>query len=489
MTTGTDGGRAGGPLDPTAAARQLIAQTVPDLTGPAAAQLRVLLAGLAGPLRVAIAGRKNAGKSTLVNALLGELVAPTDRLECTRLTAWYRHDQHDHARVVTKDGSQRNVVLLSGGRLPSTLAVDEEEIADVEVWLDSKAVVTKTIIDTPGFDALRPELEARTRELFERRAVDAIVFVLNQNVKADELQALGGFRQHIGQVAGSPINTIGVLTKADKLDPNDPWRAARDLAAANAKRLESVAATVVPILGLMAETAATERLTGDDAWYLGKLRELPADKLRAANSLMEAQSEVPVGARARLLDLLGVYGVRYALGQLEAGRSTVPELNESLAEHSGLRLLQSTLDGQFAERAEMLRAQTALKELIRISDHEKGPERDRLRRSRDAALKLLRNPRMHILRELAAYESCALGDVDLPDDLMDCLRRLALERGLAARLGLPADSPSGLIRKTLLEEGGRWNEFINDSTTSMAQREVALVAQASYSFAWESIEE
>ena len=43
------------------------------------------------PLRVAIAGRIKAGKSTLLNALVGEELAPTDASECTRIVTWYRN--------------------------------------------------------------------------------------------------------------------------------------------------------------------------------------------------------------------------------------------------------------------------------------------------------------------------------------------------------------------------------------------------------------
>jgi GTPase SAR1 family protein len=488
-TSRTDAGGSGPPKGLIEVARELVERTVADLTGPSAARLEVISAGLSEPLRVAIAGRRNVGKSTMVNALLGEQAAPTDRLECTRLVAWYRGDDYDHARVVTREGSAHDIVLGPGGRLPSTLEVAERDIADIEVWLDSEAVRNKTIIDTPGYDALRPETEARTRELFETYTVDAIVFVLNRNVKADEIEALRGFRQQLDQDHGVPLNTVGVMTKADELDPNDPWRHARTMAATNAKRLESVAATVVPFLGLMAETAATNRLTGDDAWYLGKLRDLPAEALWSADSLKKAKSEVPVQARGKLIDLLGMYGLRYALEQVGSGRRTVPELNEALAEHSGLRQLQRTLDRQFGERADILKTHTAMQELIRIGEHEPaGPDRERLRRSRDEALRLRRHPRMHVLAELAAYESCVRGAVELPDDLMDGLRRLACERGLAARLGLPADSPPGLIRKTLLEDGGRWNEFLNHPTTEAAQKLVAEVARASYGFAWKSIE-
>ena len=43
------------------------------------------------PLRVAIAGKMKAGKSTLLNALVGEQIAPTDAGECAKVVTWYEH--------------------------------------------------------------------------------------------------------------------------------------------------------------------------------------------------------------------------------------------------------------------------------------------------------------------------------------------------------------------------------------------------------------
>jgi ATPase subunit of ABC transporter with duplicated ATPase domains len=43
------------------------------------------------PLIVAIAGKVKAGKSTLLNALIGESLAPTDAGECTQIVTWYRN--------------------------------------------------------------------------------------------------------------------------------------------------------------------------------------------------------------------------------------------------------------------------------------------------------------------------------------------------------------------------------------------------------------
>ena len=59
--------------------------------GPGQDLVRRVREGLDEPLRVAVAGRVNAGKSTLVNALLRQRVAPTDVSECTRYVTWYRY--------------------------------------------------------------------------------------------------------------------------------------------------------------------------------------------------------------------------------------------------------------------------------------------------------------------------------------------------------------------------------------------------------------
>ena len=60
---------------------------------------------LTSSLRVAVAGREKAGKSTFVNALLGENVAPTDAGVCTRVVTWYRHDTGASVEVTYRSGN------------------------------------------------------------------------------------------------------------------------------------------------------------------------------------------------------------------------------------------------------------------------------------------------------------------------------------------------------------------------------------------------
>jgi hypothetical protein len=62
-----------------------------------AARFAAALNDLDGPLRVAVGGPVSAGKSTLLNALIGARVAPTDAGECTRILTWYGYGEVERA--------------------------------------------------------------------------------------------------------------------------------------------------------------------------------------------------------------------------------------------------------------------------------------------------------------------------------------------------------------------------------------------------------
>src|SRR5215204_2917468 len=98
-----------GPL--SARVATLCDEIVVAVAPEAADQVRHIGARLHEPLRVAIAGRLKAGKSTLVNALIGRRVAPTAVGECTRVVTRFRYGPADRIDVVLRDGSRTSLPL------------------------------------------------------------------------------------------------------------------------------------------------------------------------------------------------------------------------------------------------------------------------------------------------------------------------------------------------------------------------------------------
>src|SRR3954452_20926131 len=88
----------------------------------AAAQIAAEQARLDEPLRVAIAGKGKAGKSTLLNALVGEAIAATDAPECTRVVTWYR------------DGPSPRITMYPKESAPAPLPVVRRDgVLDIEL--------------------------------------------------------------------------------------------------------------------------------------------------------------------------------------------------------------------------------------------------------------------------------------------------------------------------------------------------------------------
>ena len=63
------------------------------------------------PIRIALAGTLKAGKSTLVNALVGENIAPTDATEATRIVTWFRHGPTPKVTANHYGGARTNVPI------------------------------------------------------------------------------------------------------------------------------------------------------------------------------------------------------------------------------------------------------------------------------------------------------------------------------------------------------------------------------------------
>ncbi|WP_344345011.1 GTPase, partial [Kitasatospora putterlickiae] len=101
--------------------------------GPSADGVRAVHERLAErTLRIAVGGRMNAGKSTLVNSLLGRRLAASAATECTTLVAWFRPGRLNRLQVRLRDGTTQ---WRPGGlpRDPRDLGGDADRLAEVVV--------------------------------------------------------------------------------------------------------------------------------------------------------------------------------------------------------------------------------------------------------------------------------------------------------------------------------------------------------------------
>ncbi len=471
-----------------------------QLGAEAGGQLRQISGRLAEPLRVAIAGRLKAGKSTLVNALIGRRVAPTAVGECTRVVTRFRYGPADRVDVVTRDGARHSRPLDDDGMIPQRLGVPAARVAYVDVTLTSEKLRELTVVDTPGLASADTRVSARAEEAVgvstapfdadidadsasEVAAAEAVVYVFTQAVRADDVRALEAFRDSSARLASSPINALGVFGKADTLvgGAGDPWPVAGPLAEQQAALLARTVSDVVPVVGLLAETGQAGRLTAADRDALLELAGLPADRLRVllASADLFRTRDVPIDAarRQRLLTLLDLYGIGFAIAQLAADpRLGTGELVRRLIAASGFPRLRDTLEQTFRWRSDAIKAGWALSRLERLAGHTRDDkDRDRLR---DGVEGLLRDPAYHRLRLLDAAQRVATGAVPLPAEWERELTRLATSDDARWILGLP-QAGADEVAAAAVAAANRWRVYAV-AGAGPAQSRVAQVAHRGF---------
>ncbi len=345
-----------------------------------APQVDAVRARLDGALRIAIAGRVKAGKSTLLNALVGERLAPTNAGECTKVVTWYQYGTAYDVTAVGYDGRSTSIAFR---RVDGALNFDIEglrleAIERLVVSWPSSALRDITLIDTPGLASLSAENSLRTTEFLalddtHPSDADAVIYLMRHLHRRDA-EFLGSFMDR--SVAGaSPVNAVAVLSRADEIG------AGRLDAMASARRISeryetndvvrTLCTAVAPVAGLIAETGLT--LREDEAWALRRLAATPAPvlerMLRAADAFCDpGASELTVELRRQLLDRLGVFGVRFCVAEIRSHESaTANDLSKALVAESGLDALRGLIADLFLPRAHILKARTALVSLRSIA--------------------------------------------------------------------------------------------------------------------------
>jgi hypothetical protein len=454
---------------------------------PGAEALAEARARLDGPIRVAIAGKVKAGKSTLLNALIGERLAPTDTGECTKIVTWY-HDGHTFQVLLhPRDGSEP--VQLRFHRDEGAIEVDldgrEPVLVDrLDITWPSAGLRRITLVDTPGVDTLSEGVGERAFDFLDPQdtetPADAVLYLM-KHIHTSDLRLLEAFHDEAVSQP-NPVNAIAVLSRADEIGGGrvDAMASAHNIADRYGRdpRLRRLVQVVLPVAGLLAETGET--LTESE---FGLLKALAAVKrkemdgyLLSADGFIQAKPEAPLTPleREQLLDRFGIFGIRQAMALLRAKKvSSSVDMARELTKRSGLVELQTILTTLFVDRATVLKTRSALLTIERLC--EENP-------SNPAAPGLLLDIEQvmssaHQFTELATMAAIRTGRIVAKDDDLFDLEQTLGSSGTAPwqRLGLTADATPEQLKACAFESIGRWQRLAESPLTSLDLAQAARV--------------
>ncbi|QJY45956.1 dynamin family protein [Pseudonocardia broussonetiae] len=444
----------------------------------ATAWLRQHLARFEEPLRVAIAGKVKAGKSTLLNALVGEEIAPTDAGECTRVVTWYQDGPSPKVIMIPREGRPRPLTVA---RRDGALTIDlggtpAERVDRLVVDWPSQSLRATSLIDTPGIASMSADTSARAGAFLVPEdapaPADAVLYLM-RHLHVSDVRFLESFHDQ-GVAKAAPVNTVAILSRADEIGVGrlDAMASARQIAGRYRRddKLRSLCQTVVAVAGLLAQSGRTMRQAEFTA--LSALAKAEASDteplLLSADRFVRASETAPLDpeTRAALLDRFGLFGVRLGITLIRRGTDDPGALSAELVKRSGLDELRTVLTTQFTERRDLLKSRSALLALELVLAREPIPASVPLAREVERI-----TAGAHEFTELRLLTALRTRVVTLPKDVRaEAERLLGGDGGTpAARLGLDPSADPAQLREAALAALGGWQRRAESPLSDRSQ--------------------
>jgi hypothetical protein len=482
-------------------AKKLLMAVARSLTHPDATDLRLYCeqayAHLDQPMRVAIVGAIKAGKSTLMNALLGRSLVPTGRRVLTyNVNRFLFHEGEASLDVAFKDGTRRRFSL---DRLEEFVTQCEsswaiqDAIWYVDVLYPHPLLRRFQLIDTPGLESCIGADSTRTRELLVApdKRPHAVVFLFERSFNAGILAEVDRFHKACGSLM-SGITAVACLSKADCLTHD--FKDAEEVIAQDTAQFAQLRRAFYAVLPIAAQRElAGQVLDATDYAGLQALAALPAgayeEVLGDAGSFCteafdQAPGVPPPSVRKQLYDRLGWPVVPTASTFLrdEPGLDRAA-LARRLRESSGLGRLLHLLERHFGERATLLKLRTAfdgIRQEAHVLQYRAGPEAG-------AAAHVLGRlddfvASEQAFREYGVLEEYYHGRLLLSDERTRDLLCVTGEHGssVVERLGASPNAAAHQLLAVAEQKHKYWRALASDIAESCLVRDIARVVADSY---------
>lgn len=375
--------------------------------GERSARLERLLIRTEQPCELAIAGRVKAGKSSFLNALLGDDLALVGTSETTATINFFRYgvpqDPERPIRVIWEDGREefhpRSFLDSLQGNSKEVLE-RAQGINRLEYFVPNEMLRNVTLVDTPGTDAIVDEHEERADDYFSKEKevlrakhsdqskvlterADAVVYITERVPTQSNKSFLTRYFGNEGH-ASSAMNAIGVMTKIDLMVSNTgevmPADEVKQMSDRVAQALKDELNDVMPVSAGIYRAVNRLKESGQLETMWQQLKRIPDTffkKLLANEQRFLTEEKI----YAKRCDEAGIRMLSteeraYLLGQLDwrvfmvvaeyLYRYPLDEAVERMISYSGMEQVREILEKHFFQRSRIIRCSAIVKELHRL---------------------------------------------------------------------------------------------------------------------------
>jgi GTPase SAR1 family protein len=430
------------------------------------------------PLRIAVAGPPQVGKSTLINAIVGENVAPVEVDAGDEAFTWYQDGERPRAALHSAHGSVHDLPVT---RLDRRLHIDPppgtpDGVNEIVVEWPTRTLRHAILIDTPGVSTSGADTPA-SQSTMDRigREADAVLY-LARHAPGTELNPLR-LAPDTPVRRFAAVHTILVLSRADEIGGGrvDALLSAKQIARRHRRdaRMRGLCQNVIAVAGLIAEAGRTlrEPQYAELAALAAIGREDLDELLLSTDRFLGAAGDVQtLTVRQDLLNRLGLVGLRLATTLLRQGCDGLAGLTSQLVRRSGLTELRESISQLFVERRALLKARSALLALEFVLRAEPRPGADRLVADLERTV-----AGAHELRELRLAAALRSGRTRLPAALEPEAQRLIGMEGtdVSTRLATDEHATDAQLWGLGTEALDRWMEHAENPVLSHAQQGAA----------------
>lgn len=350
------------------------------------------------PCELAIVGRVKAGKSSFLNALLGEELAMVGETEMTATINFFKYgspkDKDHPVRVVWEDGSEewQTRAFLDSLQGNTKEVLDKaSKIDHLEYFVQNPILNNVTLVDTPGTGSIVDEHEERTNEYLRagkeklrekhneqsvnlKNRADAVI-VITERVPTNETSTLVSNLS----MDTSAFNALGVMTKIDS-ELNVTLEDWNRRSTQYAEMLRNQLNTIIPISASIYKTVKKLEPTGRLREIKDSLKDIPTDEfeevcssrdnfLGNADDLNEYFNSYGVSyeQRCHLAEGVDIWMTFYTIAKV-LHEMTYEDAVEYLINYSGMERMREVIERQFLNRSRIIRCAKIVKDMHNILD-------------------------------------------------------------------------------------------------------------------------